>query len=261
MSRYKTKKKKQNFGGTVLLITVFIVIGIITGFNSIKEYIEAKSEHNELKNEFNEKDFKSRLISRDSLVSVLKEKYPNIELINSTDYGYTNPSSIEEYEIITGVKGNGNNESVTIQIWTYSKDVNYLFSSSEDIEFQEVDGKIEQIQIIADSKDFPVNGEFMKNLLIVVSKGIGKEMTVHEVANHTGNFLTKTKPFRDAIENRTGYSNLARESSFSNDNIKFSFSISKPSRRFPVKDVYIYGININILDQEDAERAFNVMYN
>lgn len=262
MSRYRTKKKEKSFGSTVfLLITVFIVIGIISGFNSIKEYIEAKSEHNDLKNEFNEKDFKNRLISRDSLVSVLKEEYSNIELFNSTDYGYSNPSSIEEYEIITGVKGNGNNESVIIQIWTFSKDENYLFSSSEDIEFQEVDGKLEQIHIIANSKDFPVDGEFMKNLLIVVSKGIGKELTVQEVANHTDNFLTDTKPFRDAIENKTGYANLAQGSSFSSDYIEFFFSISKPDRRFQVKDVYIYGININILDQEDAERAFNVLYN
>lgn len=261
MGRYKSKKKKNRFGRSIfLLITIFIVICIINEFNSIKEYIEANSEHNELKNEFNSQEFKNRLISRDSLINVLKEEYPNIELVNSTDYGYSNPSNIEEYEIITGRKGNGNTESVGIQIWTYSKDENYLFSSSEDVEFKEVDGKLEQINIIANSKDFPVDGAFMKNLLLVVSKGIGKELTVQEVSNHIDAFLTDTKPFRDAIENRTGYADLAKGSSFNNDDIEFFFSISQPDKRFRVDDVYIYGISVNILDQEAAEKAFKVLY-
>ncbi|WP_066298109.1 hypothetical protein [Bacillus sp. FJAT-29937] len=260
MSRYRAKNKSSSFGGNVLLlITIIIVIGIVNGCNIIKGYIVSNKEYNEIKKEFNEEEFNTKLIPRENLVNLLKEEYPNIELVNSTVYGYSNPSKIEEYEIITGVHENGNTVSVGIQIWTYSKEKNYLFSNDKDVEFSEIDGKLEQINIIASSSDFPFDGDFMKKLLINVSKGIGKELTVEEVTGHIDTFLIETKPFVNAINNGTGRAGLSSGYGFNNNGIDYHFSISPPGR-FHVEGVYIYGINVNILGQEDAEKAFKVMY-
>ncbi|MBY0121723.1 hypothetical protein [Bacillus sp. S/N-304-OC-R1] len=122
MSRSRVKKKNSSFRGSVVtLIIILIVVGIVNGCNLIRNHIVSNSNFN---NKFNEEDFNRKLIPRDTLIDALKIEYPRIDLVKSTDYGYSNPSNVEEYEIVTGINENGSTVSTGIQIWTYSKEDN-----------------------------------------------------------------------------------------------------------------------------------------
>ncbi|HDX9578281.1 TPA: hypothetical protein ROX88_001808 [Bacillus pseudomycoides] len=247
-------KNKFSFSSGILIIVIILTI---SSCNNFRNNIIKEKEHQKIVKGFNQDEFTRKLIPAKPLIQKLKQEFPNMTLKNSRNAGLTtfNPSKLEEYEI------NVDSKRLTIQIWTYDKSSYLKFSDKhEQQKFEEIDGMLQEINIVTNKDKFLVDSPFMKKIISVISSGINHKLTNEQLIKLTSKFVNDLKPFYDSKGRELWDKN--RASFYKHENIEYVYSAAKPSPYAENLDRYIpiYGINIKILSPDEAEKAFKVIY-
>ncbi|PLT31989.1 hypothetical protein [Bacillus sp. V5-8f] len=219
---------------------VFILIGMINGYTSLTDFITTERKHKKLKESFNENEFRQKLMPPQPVIEALKQEFPAAS-IETTKSGFSQPTSLEDFEIENGETG------VYILVSTYHKGTYLDFVHDSNVEFNEIEGKLQYIYINAITEDTAIDSLVMKKIFKAISTGLGYGLNDNQIAD-----LTSALKDENSV------------SPYPNPYLTYDHQNGVRAgggRHLPWNDVLIRSVQLQLLDDEEVEKAFKVMYN
>ncbi|MFJ7732256.1 hypothetical protein ACIQXF_10225 [Lysinibacillus sp. NPDC097231] len=236
-----SRRKKKSSRGSNLLSALFILIlvGTISGGMALKNFVSAEVEYKKLKGSFNEKEFKEKLIPSHPIIEALKQEFL-IDPEETLKSSYSNPTSIESFDIENG------DSRISIQVATYHKGTYVDSIKNSNVTFDEIEGKLQWIHIIASKDNVPIDSQIMKRAFKAISKGLGYELNDNQIVELT----TALKDENTASPYPNSYLTYRHQDEEASGELLVPWS----------NQVLLRTVDLDLLVDEEVETAFKVIY-
>ncbi|MGE7981369.1 hypothetical protein [Solibacillus sp. NPDC093137] len=129
---------------------------------------------------------------------------------------------------------------------TYHEGTHLDFVYDSDLKFNEIEGKLQYIYIVAGKEGTPIDSSIMKKIFKAISTGLGYELNNNQISDLT-----------DALKNENSVS------PYPNPYLTYYHREERAGggSHLTWSDQIIHSVKIELLEDEEVEKAFKVLYN